>query len=169
VTQQLDTLSAVKKLTPIETIADTDIKGFLRNERENAIMKIINDVKTVTIETADKLYLNNLQHEWDEEKVKILNALVGPDEHISDFTSSFDMSAMRSQTSLSPATTPKPKLYFEQSLIDTSSITAMNPNETAFAKEIIKYVDQTVFGKRGDKYVDTCRPLRELVLKHGIK
>jgi nuclear pore complex protein Nup93 len=143
VSQQLDSLSSAKKLTPIEAIAETDIKGFLKSQRENAIMKIIDDVKKSTTDKTDKLYLDNLHREWDEQKLKILNALVGPEEEMTDFATSFDITSIRSQT-ISPA--PKQRLYFEQSLIDTSAITAMNLTETAFAKEVIKYVDQIVFG-----------------------
>lgn len=145
VSQQLDSLSSTKKLTPIESIAETDIKGFLKSERENAIIRIIDDIRKSTIERADKLSFDNLQLEWEDEKNKILNALVGPEEDITDFTSSFDVSSIRSQH-ISPSTAPKQRLYFEPTLIDTSSITAMNGSETAFAKEVVKYVDKVVFG-----------------------
>ncbi|XP_054164411.1 nuclear pore complex protein Nup93-like [Oppia nitens] len=145
VSQQLDSLSASKKLTPIEAIAETDIKGFLKSERENAIIKIIEDIRKSTIEKADKLYMESLQREWEEEKHKILNALVGPEEDITDFSSSFDITSIRSQT-ISSTPTHRTRLYFEPTLIDTSTITSMNGTEIAFAKEVIKYVDKTIFG-----------------------
>lgn len=155
VTQHLDSLSSSKKLTPIATIAETDIKGFLRTERENAIIRVIQEVNKSTIERTDLLHLDNVHKQWEEQKFKILNALVGPEEELSDFTSSFDITSTRRQTPFS-ATTPKPKLYFERSLIDTSTITAMNSVETAFAKEIVKYVDQIVFGGIRSNIANIC-------------
>ena len=41
--QKLDNLSAVKTLEPIEPVWDTDIQGFLRNERENTLLAIIEE------------------------------------------------------------------------------------------------------------------------------
>ena len=144
VSQQLETLSSAKKLTPIESIAETDIKGFLKSERENTIIKIIEDIRKSTIDRADKQYLDGLHREWDDQKFKILNALVGPGED-KDYTTSFDISSIRSQP-ISPSATPKQRLYFEPTLIDTSAITSMNATEIAFSKEVIKYVDKVVFG-----------------------
>ena len=144
VSQQLESLSSTKKLAPIESIAETDIKSFLKSERENAIIRIVDDIRKSTVERADKLFTEGLQREWDEEKFKILNALVGPEEDIIDYTSSFDITSIRSQP-ISPST-PKPRLYFEPTVIDTSVITAMNATEVAFAKEVVKYVDKVVYG-----------------------
>lgn len=144
VSQQLETLSSAKKLTPIESIAETDIKGFLKSERENTIVKIIDDIRKSTIERADKQYLDGLHREWGDQKAKILNALIGPGED-RDYSTSFDISSIRSHP-ISPSSTPKPRLYFEPTLIDTSAITSMNATEIAFSKEVIKYVDKVVFG-----------------------
>jgi hypothetical protein len=54
VSQQLDSLSSTKNLTPIEAIAETDIKGFLKSQKENAIIKIVDDVKKFTTDRTDK-------------------------------------------------------------------------------------------------------------------
>jgi hypothetical protein len=77
-------LSSTKNLTPIEAIAETDIKGFLKSQKENAIIKIVDDVKKSTTDRTDKLYLDNLHREWSEQKLKILNSLVGPEEKMTD-------------------------------------------------------------------------------------
>ena len=39
--QKLDSLSAVKSFEPLSAVRDTDIEGFLRNERENALLTAI--------------------------------------------------------------------------------------------------------------------------------
>ena len=41
--QKLDSLNAVKTLEPIEPVWETDIQGFLRNERENTLLAIIEE------------------------------------------------------------------------------------------------------------------------------
>ena len=41
--QKLDSLNAAKTLEPIEPVWETDIQGFLRNERENTLLAIIEE------------------------------------------------------------------------------------------------------------------------------
>lgn len=41
--QKLESLNAVKTLEPIEPVWETDIQGFLRNERENTLLAIIEE------------------------------------------------------------------------------------------------------------------------------
>lgn len=139
VTQHLNTLSSFKKTVQIEAESDSDIKGFLKKEYENAIIKNIDTVRTSTIEDSDKFYSSYIQKEWEDQKNKILNALVGPDE-INEM--SFDLSA-KSPSITSPSQS-KSKLYYDKTFIDKSAISAMNASEMAFAKEVIKYVDQVV-------------------------
>ncbi|KAF7493076.1 Nuclear pore complex protein Nup93 [Sarcoptes scabiei] len=140
VNQQLDSLNQIKKPIQIEIETDSDIKGFLKKEYENAIVKNIENVRNSTIELSDKLYLNYIKKEWNDQKTHILNTLVGPDE-IGEI--SFDVTSIDSTiNSISP--NQKTKLYFDQTFIDKTSISSMNATEMAFAKEVIKYVDQVV-------------------------
>ncbi|KAI1285383.1 Nuclear pore complex protein Nup93 [Halotydeus destructor] len=76
VTQQLDTLSSSKRTAQIETVTEADTQGFLKNERENAILKIVEDVKNATIGAVEKLYWERIGNDWEEEKLRILNSLV---------------------------------------------------------------------------------------------
>ena len=41
--QKLESLNAAKTLEPIEPVWETDIQGFLRNERENTLLAIIEE------------------------------------------------------------------------------------------------------------------------------
>ena len=41
--QKLQSMSATKALEPMEPVYETDIQGFLRNERENALLAIIEE------------------------------------------------------------------------------------------------------------------------------
>ena len=43
ISQKLESLNAAKTLEPIEPVWETDIQGFLRNERENTLLAIIEE------------------------------------------------------------------------------------------------------------------------------
>jgi nuclear pore complex protein Nup93 len=48
--QKLEVLSARKTFEPLEPIPDADIQSFLKNEKENAILSIIEEThRTVSI------------------------------------------------------------------------------------------------------------------------
>lgn len=42
--QKLESLSARKSFEPLNPVADTDVEGYLKNERENAIIAVIEEV-----------------------------------------------------------------------------------------------------------------------------
>lgn len=41
--QKLDRLDAAKTLEPLAPVRDTDIQGYLKNERENAVLTVIEE------------------------------------------------------------------------------------------------------------------------------
>ena len=45
VSQKLESLSAAKTFEPLEPVRDTDIQGFLKNERENALLSAIEQTR----------------------------------------------------------------------------------------------------------------------------
>lgn len=56
ISQKLNSLSARRTFEPLDPIADTDIVSYLRNEKENAILSIIEQVhKDVCIYNNNKL------------------------------------------------------------------------------------------------------------------
>lgn len=78
VSQKLDALSTKKPATAETTrVPDVslDIQSFLKNEREMAILSVIDEVKKSTIERIDQLYWENMEKEWAEEKGQILSDL----------------------------------------------------------------------------------------------
>lgn len=44
ISQQVESLSARRTFEPLDPISDTDIQSFLRNERENSILSVIEEV-----------------------------------------------------------------------------------------------------------------------------
>jgi len=47
--QRLESLNTTKTFEPVEPVIETDIAGFLKNERENAILSIIEETKQKNI------------------------------------------------------------------------------------------------------------------------
>lgn len=44
ISQKLEALNARKTFEPLDPIADTDVRSFLKNEKENAILSMIEEV-----------------------------------------------------------------------------------------------------------------------------
>lgn len=83
--EKLDNLSTTKTFEPLEPIRDTDIQGFLRNERENAILAAIEEAKKNTFDEAERNHWKCMENEWEQQKLKILNSLLGSDRDSFDF------------------------------------------------------------------------------------
>uniref|UniRef100_A0A1L8DX32 Nuclear pore protein n=1 Tax=Nyssomyia neivai TaxID=330878 RepID=A0A1L8DX32_9DIPT len=119
ITQKLETLSSRKTFEPLEPIADTDIQSFLRNEKENAILSVIEEVHKDTYKSAQKQKWDHIVSEWRQEKVKLMNALIGP-----------------SQGWIEIQKGP------EQTILNETSVTGrscLSSQEMAYAKEVLEY------------------------------
>ncbi|XP_062501933.1 nuclear pore complex protein Nup93-like isoform X2 [Corticium candelabrum] len=75
--QKLDRLDAAKTFEPLAPVRDTDIQGFLKNERENAVLTVIEESRKKTFKQAEEHHWRCVQTEWEEEKQQILNSLLG--------------------------------------------------------------------------------------------
>lgn len=61
ISQKLSSLSARRTFEPLDPIADTDIVSYLKNEKENAILSIIEQVhKDVRYFIICDIYINNI-------------------------------------------------------------------------------------------------------------
>lgn len=81
ISQKLESLSARKTFEPLDPIADTDIQGFLRNEKENAILSVIAEVHKNSYESAQNKKWEHIISDWKQEKIKLMNALIGPSQN----------------------------------------------------------------------------------------
>lgn len=195
ISQKLEALNTRKTFEPLDPIADTDVQKYLKNERENAILSIIEEVhKNVSKEfiscllailrtnatrdlsnilaSLSNIYLQSLyfdifhvffskknliqffqsyqsaqkqkwehiKNEWRQEKIKLLNALVGPSQNWIDIQKAPEQMVMD----------------------DTSSCpngrSTLNRVEMAYAREIYNYNNMILKG--------ASRP--NLVQKFGI-
>ena len=58
-------------------VRDTDVAGFLKKERENAILSVIEETRRDTFEAAEKLHWAATLNEWDATKRQVLEDLSG--------------------------------------------------------------------------------------------
>ncbi|XP_055890475.1 nuclear pore complex protein Nup93-like isoform X2 [Biomphalaria glabrata] len=77
ISERLEGLRAATTFEPLEPVRETDIEGFLRNERENALLAVIEQTRKNTFEEVDKNNWESMENEWEKEKQKILNSLLG--------------------------------------------------------------------------------------------
>lgn len=74
--QKLEGLSATKTFEPLEPVRDTDIQGFLKNERENALLAAIEQSRKTTLEETNTRHWKTMECEWEKEKQRILTSLI---------------------------------------------------------------------------------------------
>ncbi|KAJ8303074.1 hypothetical protein KUTeg_019470 [Tegillarca granosa] len=85
ISQKLEGLSAAKTFEPLEPVRDTDIQSFLKNERENALLAVIEQTRKNTFQETERRHWECMENEWEREKQKILNSLRGLGQDTYDF------------------------------------------------------------------------------------
>ncbi|XP_052817034.1 nuclear pore complex protein Nup93-like [Mya arenaria] len=124
ISQKLEGLSAAKTFEPLEPVRDTDIQGFLKNERENALLAVIEQTRQNTLAETERRHWECMENEWEREKQKILNALLGSGQDTIDFQ---------------PET--------ESFLIDSVSLqgrSALDNMEMAYSRQVYEYNEQVI-------------------------
>ncbi|XP_013389179.1 nuclear pore complex protein Nup93-like [Lingula anatina] len=134
ISQKLEGLSAARTFEPLEPVRDTDIHGFLRNERENALLTVIEQTRKNTLEEAEKRHWDSLVNEWEREKQKILNALIGTGHDTLDF--------------------PQEQESILGDSINMQGRSAMDNVEMAYARQVYQYNEQIVQGGIRPSLVD---------------
>ena len=61
----------------MEPLRDTDIAGFLRNERENALLSVMEETRQETFAQAERRHWEAVSSEWEGEKKRLLQAMGG--------------------------------------------------------------------------------------------
>lgn len=77
----MEALNTRKTFEPLDPITDTDVESFLRNERENAILSVIDEVHKTSFKEAQRQKWDHIMTEWKHEKTKLMNALIGPSQN----------------------------------------------------------------------------------------
>ncbi|KAI9580747.1 nuclear pore complex protein Nup93-1-like [Glossina fuscipes] len=78
ISQKLESLNARNLLVTLDPISETDVPNFLKNEKENVILSILEEVNRNAFQSTQKRKWEQLKAKWREDKVRIMNALRGP-------------------------------------------------------------------------------------------
>lgn len=127
VSQRLESLSAKKAFEPLEPVRDTDIEGFLKNERENALLAVIEKTRKTTLETCEQRLWESMEEEWEREKQKILNALLGTGHQMLDYSQETEQSLL-------------------SDVVSMQGRSALNNIEMAYASQVYTYNKKIIEG-----------------------
>ncbi|CAH2324545.1 nuclear pore complex Nup93 isoform X1 [Pelobates cultripes] len=141
ISQRLESLSAATTFEPLEPIKDTDIQGFLKNERDNLLLAAIEESRKRTFAMAEDYHRESMLAEWEQVKQKILHSLLASGEDALDFT-------QESETS-----------YISESGAPGRS--SLDSVEMAYAQQIYIYNEKVVNNNLQTSLVDLCVAVAE--------
>ncbi|XP_042196200.1 nuclear pore complex protein Nup93 isoform X1 [Callorhinchus milii] len=141
ISQRLESLSAATTFEPLEPVKDTDVQGFLKNERDNALLSGIEESRKRTFRMAERFYWESMLVEWEHDKQKILHTLLASGEDALDFTNESEPSFI--------------------SEMGPPGRSAMDSIEMAYARQIFIYNEKIVNGHLQPNLGDICSTVAE--------
>ncbi|BFG00646.1 nuclear pore complex protein Nup93-1 [Drosophila madeirensis] len=147
-TQKLESLSSRKTFEPLDPVSDTDVRAFLRNERENAILSVIDETNRSIFESVERQKWRRIYAEWGEEKESLLNALVGPKQD--EFP---DVQRQSVSTTLPENPTPR---------------SLLNRTEQLYAEEVAAYNQSQIQRGHRSNLLKACARLAEEQLDNPL-
>lgn len=135
ISQKLNSLSARRTFEPLDPVADTDIVSYLRNEKENAILLIIEQVHKDTFELTRVQQMEHMLGEWKQMRLKIINDMTAPSGEL------VDLRGLPQRTKLVG-----------------SMISGLSSVEVAYVKELQNYNDHVLRGiTRPNLFASFCK------------
>uniref|UniRef100_A0A3Q3J2F8 Nuclear pore complex protein Nup93 n=1 Tax=Monopterus albus TaxID=43700 RepID=A0A3Q3J2F8_MONAL len=98
ISQRLESLSAATTFEPLEPVKDTDIQGFLKNERDNALLSAIEESRRRTFLLAEEYHRESMLVQWEQVKQRVLHTLLGAGEDALDFSQDVEPSLISEVT-----------------------------------------------------------------------
>uniref|UniRef100_A0AAQ5X4H3 Nuclear pore complex protein Nup93 n=1 Tax=Amphiprion ocellaris TaxID=80972 RepID=A0AAQ5X4H3_AMPOC len=95
ISQRLESLSAATTFEPLEPVKDTDIQGFLKNERDNALLSAIEESRRRTFLLAEEYHRESMLVQWEQVKQRVLHTLLGAGEDALDFSQDVEVQDTR--------------------------------------------------------------------------
>ncbi|XP_039257895.2 nuclear pore complex protein Nup93-like [Styela clava] len=153
ISDRLRTLtSAAQTLEPLEPVCDTDIEGFLRNERENAILAVLEEQKSKAFQAVEKYYWQSRMSEWEKQKQSILGKLIGSDGTL-NFTQEFSEAG---------------RVVDDYNTSRSVSRSAMDTWEVGYAQQVYIYNEKVLSGSIRPNFVDLCQITAEKIRDENI-
>lgn len=134
ISQKLEGLSAAKTFEPLEPVRDTDIQSFLKNERENALLAVIEQTRKNTFQETERRHWECMENEWEREKQKILNSLRGFGQDTYDFQ-------------------PESESFLDDQ-VSLQGRSNLDNVEMAYARQVYVYNEQVIQGSIRPSLVD---------------
>uniref|UniRef100_A0A3Q2XXL7 Nuclear pore complex protein Nup93 n=1 Tax=Hippocampus comes TaxID=109280 RepID=A0A3Q2XXL7_HIPCM len=100
ISQRLESLSAATTFEPLEPVKDTDIQGFLKNERDNALLSAIEESRRRTFLLAEEYHRESMLVQWEQVKQRVLHTLLGAGEDALDFSQDVEVQDLNSKASI---------------------------------------------------------------------
>ncbi|KAM8947376.1 nuclear pore complex protein Nup93 [Pelodytes ibericus] len=141
ISQRLESLSAATTFEPLEPVKDTDIQGFLKNEKDNALLSAIEESRKRTFAMAEEYHRESMLVEWEQVKQRILHTLLASGEDALDFTQESEAS------------------YVSESGAPGRS--SLDNVEMAYAQQIYVYNEKVVNNQLQPNLVDLCTAVAE--------
>ncbi|KAF0041471.1 hypothetical protein F2P81_007369 [Scophthalmus maximus] len=141
ISQRLETLSAATTFEPLEPVKDTDIQGFLKNERDNALLSAIEESRRRTFLLAEEYHRESMLVQWEQVKQRVLHTLLGAGEDALDFSQDVEPSFV------SEVTAP--------------GRSALDSVEVAYGRQIYIFNEKIVNGHIQPNLGDLCASVAE--------
>uniref|UniRef100_A0A8C6RVA8 Nuclear pore complex protein Nup93 n=1 Tax=Nannospalax galili TaxID=1026970 RepID=A0A8C6RVA8_NANGA len=142
ISQRLESLSAATTFEPLEPVKDTDIQGFLKNEKDNALLSAIEESRKRTFAMAEEYHRESMLVEWEQVKQRILHTLLASGEDALGFTQESEPSYI--------------------SDVGPPGRSSLDSIEMAYARQIYIYNEKIVSGHLQPNLVDLCASVAEL-------
>jgi len=171
-------------------LRETDIQGFLKNERENAIMQVNEEIKAASREQVDKQYWHAVMQDWEREKLELLNSICGAGLETNELDLTADMSLPAANYTTNRHDLSAYTNFNQTSIMSQSNMTSSAPfaersihnmvdarapkstmdfTEIVYSKCVMSYVDQVVAsGARQDLVKDFIRSVLNEVTETSI-
>ncbi|KAM4619080.1 LOW QUALITY PROTEIN: nuclear pore complex protein Nup93 [Polymixia lowei] len=141
ISQRLESLSAATTFEPLEPVKDTDIQGFLKNERDNALLSAIEESRRRTFLLAEEYHRESMLVQWEQVKQRVLHTLLGAGEDALDFSQDVEPSFV------SEVTVP--------------GRSALDSVEVAYGRQIYVFNEKIVSGHVQPNLGDLCASVAE--------
>ncbi|XP_063801480.1 nuclear pore complex protein Nup93 [Pseudophryne corroboree] len=141
ISQRLESLSAATTFEPLEPVKDTDIQGFLKNEKDNALLSAIEESRRRTFAMAEEYHRESMFVEWEQVKQRILHTLLASGEDDLGFSQETETS------------------YISE--LGAPGRSSLDNVEMAYARQIYVYNEKVVSGHLQPSLVDLCVTVAE--------
>uniref|UniRef100_A0A671S1G8 Nuclear pore complex protein Nup93 n=1 Tax=Sinocyclocheilus anshuiensis TaxID=1608454 RepID=A0A671S1G8_9TELE len=141
ISQRLESLSAATTFEPLEPVKDTDIQGFLKNERDNALLSAIEESRRRTFLLAEEYHRDSMLVQWEQVKQRVLHTLLGAGEDALDFSQEVEPSFV--------------------SEVGVPGRSALNNVEVAYSRQIYIFNEKIVNGHLQPNLGDLCASVAE--------